>query len=197
MKSEKTVKGFLKKWIFLNLLGNIVGGDIVLTTMYILEKIKNIETDHLTDYRRNAEGLMGMTNNELIELAQNDNWDVCVYGLGFLGNKLYKEIPNILGLNAVYYCDSDNQRVDEVRFPGMLGVYKSELIKTNHPTLVLIMVDDPYDKEIKYELSINERLYPITIRELAGTKLVLSAFYGDSIYSQIAELQNIRIENTL
>ena len=165
--------------------------------MYILEKIKNIETDHLTDYRRNAEGLMGMTNNELIELAQNDNWDVCVYGLGFLGNKLYKEIPNILGLNAVYYCDSDNQRVDEVRFPGMLGVYKSELIKTNHPTLVLIMVDDPYDKEIKYELSINERLYPITIRELAGTKLVLSAFYGDSIYSQIAELQNIRIENTL
>lgn len=138
-----------------------------------------------------------MTHDELIKQAHTEKWDVCIYGLGYLGQKLYKEVPDMLGLKVGYYCDGSNKKVDEVRLPGIRGVYKSELLRMDHSMLVLIMVDDPYDKEIKNELSVIENLHPITLRELTGTQLVIREFYGDAIYKRIIGLQGSTIVKEL
>ena len=120
----------------------------------------------------------------VINQAKTENWMVCVYGLGYLGKRLYKEIPSIFGLSANYYSDGSDDKVDNVILPEMTGIYKDELLKIKEPVLVFILVDDPYDIEIQKNLSLNVKLHTITLRELTQMKEVIIYFYGNKFYAE-------------
>ena len=128
------------------------------------------------------------------EQAKNEDWDVCVYGLGYLGKRLYNDIPEIFGLRARYYCDGDNAKVMSVNLPGIIGIYKETLLKTKSPTIVFILVDDPYDIEIQEMLSLNHNLYTITLREMVQMENVIRLFYGDNLFAKFLRLPNYRYD---
>ncbi len=133
-------------------------------------------------------------NHEIIEHAKNENWDTCTYGLGYLGKRLYKVIPNMLGFSAQYYCDGDDDKVDSIILPGMQGIHKADLIKADSPAIVFILVDDPYDIEIQDMLSVNNYLHTVTLRELALMDDVIESFYGKALYEKYKELPDYSIE---
>lgn len=129
----------------------------------------------------------------LFEIAKKEKWDICIYGLGYLGKKLYKSIPSIFGFDAKYYCDSDNEKVDKEEFPGMIGVYKEELLSTGRSMLIFILVDDPYDLQIMKELSTNSNLVTVSLRELAEMDYVKEKFFGRELYEKYLKLNTMNV----
>jgi hypothetical protein len=133
-------------------------------------------------------------NHEIITLAKIENWDICTYGLGYLGKRLYNIIPDMIGLSAQYYCDGDDGKVDSIRLPGMKGIHKEDLIKAESPKIIFILVDDPYDLEIQKKLSINDYLHTVTLRELALMDDVIESFYGEVLYKKYKELPDYSVD---
>ena len=125
-----------------------------------------------------------------IEKARQEGWSVCTYGLGYLGKRLYKDIPSIFGLSADCYCDGNDSNVESIVLPGMKGIYKDDLIKTPNPTIVFILVDNPYDIEIKKILSVNKSLHTLTLRELTQMNSVIKEFYGEELFEKYMALPN-------
>ena len=134
-------------------------------------------------------------NHEIIKHAKNENWDICTYGLGYLGKRLYKVIPDMLGLSAQYYCDGDDSKVDSIILPGMKGIHKEDLIKAKDPAIIFILVDDPYDLEIQKMLAVNDHLHTVTLRELALMDDVIESFYGEALYKKYKELTDYSEEH--
>lgn len=135
-----------------------------------------------------------MLDDKLLDVAKKEKWGVCVYGLGYLGKRLYKIIPNMLGLSAQYYCDGDDSKVDSIILPGMRGIHKEDLIKAKDPAIIFILVDDPYDLEIQKMLSVNDHLHTVTLRELAHMDDVIESFYGVTLYKKYKELPDYSVD---
>lgn len=119
-----------------------------------------------------------MNIEELLSKAKKSNYIICVYGLGKLGQRLYNEIPSIYGLKADIYSDGDDKKVDAISLEGIKGVHVEELIKISVETVVFVLVDDPYDIDIKNNLSVNKKLHIVTLRELAEDDIVIRYYYG-------------------
>lgn len=136
-----------------------------------------------------------MIDKHIIEQAQNGAISICTYGLGYLGKRLYKEIPGMFGIKADYFCDSSNEKVESISLEGMKGIYKEDLIKSDIHFLVFILVDDPYDIEIQNELLENKALYTVTLREMAQMDEVMRIFYGDEIFDRLVSLMDYREMN--
>lgn len=132
----------------------------------------------------------------IIQQAKEKNWMICTYGLGYLGKRLYKEIPGMFELSAQFYCDGDDGKVDSVILPEMKGIYLKDLLEVRYPTIVFILVDDPYDMEIQEILSINDNLYTITLRELSQMNYVIKAFYGEAVFEKYKKLPDYSIKET-
>lgn len=133
-----------------------------------------------------------MIDKHIMELARDGAIKVCTYGLGYLGKRLYDEIPRIFGLVPRYFCDGNDQKVDSIKLAGLEGIYKQDLINTNVSYLVFILVDDPYDLEIQKELSANKKLFTLTLREMAQMDEVIKKFYGDQIYAGLLRVGDYR-----
>ncbi len=131
-----------------------------------------------------------MISEGIISHARAGNINVCIYGLGYLGMRLYEVIPEIFDLKAEYYCDGNNERVRSTTLCDMKRIYKTELIESDTPFLVFVLVDDPYDLEIQRELSQNDKLYTLTLREMAQMEDVMKKFYGDDLFGKIMALPN-------
>ncbi len=131
----------------------------------------------------------------IIERAKKENWMICTYGLGYLGKRLYKDIPGMFELSAKFYCDGDDGKVDSVILPEMKGIYIKDLLEVRHPTIVFILVDDPYDMEIQEMLSANDNLYTVTLRELAQMNYIIKAFYGDAVFEKYKKLPDYSIKD--
>ena len=133
-----------------------------------------------------------MIDKNVIVQARNGVVGVCTYGLGYLGKRLYKEIPGLFGIKADYFCDGSDEKVDSIKLEGMKGIYKKDLINSKILFLVFILVDDPYDIEIQNELLINKGLYTVTLREMAQMDEVMMRFYGDEVFFRLMALKNYR-----
>lgn len=129
-----------------------------------------------------------------IDTARKDRWAVCVYGLGFLGQRLYNTVPDLFGLKAAYFCDGDDEKVDNARLPGLSGIRKSELMKTDVPVLVFVLADNPVDRIIADSLSANPNLNVVTIRDVIRMDEAIRSFYQDELYSRYTGLRDWRQE---
>lgn len=126
--------------------------------------------------------------NDIIETAKKENWMICTYGLGYLGRRLYEDIPSMFGLSAGFYSDGNNSKVDSIELIGMKRIYKDDLINIKHHVLVFILVDDPYDIEIQKTLSVNNKLHTFTLRELVQMESIIRIFYGDELFDKYEKL---------
>lgn len=135
-----------------------------------------------------------MKNYNYIKKAQKDNWKICVYGLGYLGKRLYLEIPQLFNFFPDYYSDGDDIKVDSINIENVKPIYKKELLEFDSLCLVFILVDDPYDLEIQKSLSTNSNLYSITLRELVLMDEVIFKFYGNEIYEKYKNLEEYSID---
>lgn len=133
-----------------------------------------------------------MNKSELLKQAIHEKWTVCTYGLGYLGKRLYKEIPDMFGLKALFFSDSDDNKVDKISLPDISPIHRAELLETADKTIVFILVDDPYDLEIEKDLSVNSNILTVSLRELALMSDVIYKFYGDDIYSKYIKLSDMR-----
>ena len=141
-----------------------------------------------------TKGVYGMITDKEFEHALAENWNICTYGLGYLGKRLYKEIPDIFGLKANFFCDGNDEKVDSVQLPEMTGIYRNDLIRSENPVLVFILVDDPYDIEIQDALSVNRKLHTLTLREMAQMSIVMRSFYGEDLYNRYLGLKDYRMK---
>ncbi len=132
-----------------------------------------------------------MNYDELFLNWDKCNWEVCLYGLGHLGQRLWQSIPGMLNIKADMYTDSNRNKVDSVSLPGLHPIYVEDLLKINEDVLVLVLVDDPYDDEIAAKLGINNRLHIVTLRELTRLNFVIRNFYGEDLYKKYLELPYI------
>ena len=132
---------------------------------------------------------VGKEKESLIGRAKEEDWIVCTYGLGYLGKKLYEEIPGVFGLKTNLFSDSDSLKVDAVALEGIKGIHKQELLAFAHPVLVFVLVDDPYDLQIKEDLSANPNLVIVTLRELAEMDYVKELLYGKDLFEKYLQLE--------
>lgn len=129
--------------------------------------------------------------NELIKNI-DAGCKICAYGWGYLGKKLYVEIPQMFGVKADYICDGDDKKVDEISIDGITPIHKDKLLNTKERTVVFILVDDPYDLQIEQSLKVNDCLLTVSLRELAQMNQIIKAFYGDEIYDLYLNLKDGR-----
>ncbi len=129
-----------------------------------------------------------MVMKECLSKARKDNWRVCVYGLGYMGKRLFEEIPGIFGLKADCYCDGDDEKVDNTRLGELQPMHISELLTASAPVLVFVLVDDPFDIEIVKKLRINKNLYVYSLRDLLEVDTVIKHYYGEDFYLRFQKL---------
>ena len=98
--------------------------------------------------------------------------------------------------NTVRWTCTVYGKVDSVILPEMKGIYIKDLLEVRHPTIVFILVDDPYDMEIQEILSINDNLYAMTLRELSQMNYVIKAFYGEAVFEKYKKLPDYSIKET-
>lgn len=126
--------------------------------------------------------------DKYLEQAKDEQWKVCIYGLGFLGKRLRNHIPQMFGLIPDYYCDSEDRKVDEARIDDSKPMYREELRALCEPVIVFVLVDDPYDIEIEEDLKENSNIYTYTLRELALMDKVICEFYGEELFDMYKKL---------
>ncbi len=136
-----------------------------------------------------------MNYDELFRRWTETEWKVCLYGLGYLGKKLYQVIPDMLGIKIDMCSDSDREKVDQEVIPGIKGIHVEDLMKYEDDVVVLVMADDPYDDEIEKKLLVNNHLHVITIRQLTHLPLVIEKFYGEKLYSKYLELPVVSMQS--
>lgn len=129
--------------------------------------------------------------NELIKNI-DAGCKICAYGWGYLGKKLYIEIPKMFSVSADYICDGDDKKVDEINIEGITAIHKEELLQSSERMVVFILVDDPYDLQIAAELKRNDLLLTVSLRELVQMDEIIRAFYGDEIYNLYVNLKDGR-----
>ncbi len=129
-----------------------------------------------------------------IKQAREEHWKVCVYGLGYLGKRLYREIPGIFGLVPDLYSDGNDEKVDATGYKSVLGIYKRDLLTVNEPVLVFILTDNPIDKEIDKALSKNHYLHTVSIREVIQMDETIRSFYGNDLYVKYKKLNEYERE---
>lgn len=129
-----------------------------------------------------------MDYDELFRNWTKVKWKVCIYGLGYLGRRLFNTIPDILGIKVDMYSDSDRSKVDSASFTDVCGIYVEDLLKIEEDVVVLVMADDPYDDEIETMLSVNKYLHTITLRQLTHLGIVIENFYGESLHMKYMAL---------
>lgn len=126
---------------------------------------------------------------KFITQARKDHWKVCVYGLGYLGQRLYLSVPQIFGLSPDIYSDGNDEKVDTDGYDGLAGVYKRELLALKEPVLVFVLADNPADREIEKTLSENENLHIVLVREIIQMEETIRSFYGDELYDKYVKLE--------
>ena len=127
-----------------------------------------------------------------IKQAQKEHWKVCVYGLGYLGKRLYRIVPDIFGLTPDLYSDGNDEKVESAGYDGITGVYKRDLLAVNEPVLVFILADNPIDKDIEKTLSENSYLHTVSIREVIQMDDTIRSFYGDDLFAKYKKLEEYR-----
>lgn len=124
-----------------------------------------------------------------IKQTRQEQWKVCVYGLGYLGQRLYRLIPSIFDLTPDVYSDGNDEKVDVAGYDDISGVYKRDLLTVSEPVLVFILADNPIDKEIEKTLSENRYLHTVSIREVIQMDETVRSFYGDDLYAKYKKLE--------
>ena len=133
---------------------------------------------------------------KMIDTAVCDQWKVCVYGLGYLGHRLYRLVPELFGLSADFFCDGDEGKVDSTDLPGIMAIHKKELVEVKESFLVFVLVDSPTDRVIAESLSCNPNLHVVTVRELIQMDSVIRSFYGDEFFVKYVAAEDYSRRNT-
>ena len=123
-----------------------------------------------------------------IDKAIEEKWQVCVYGLGNLGMKLYEEVPGIFNLHANLFSDGNDDKVNNTTIEGMKGIFLKDLLESSKDILVFVLVDNPYDSQIEEKLSINSKLHVCTLRKLTKLEKVFEYYYGAKMLSDYQKL---------
>lgn len=126
---------------------------------------------------------------EIIKKAIDNKWEVCCYGLGFLGKKLYSEIPSIFNLKATLLCDGNDRCVEVFSKQDTRAIYLKELLIVKKDILVFVLVDDPMDGEIIDNLCINPCLHLVTLRDLLNMEDVVKYYFDDELYDIYSQLE--------
>lgn len=131
----------------------------------------------------------------IVDCARMENWSVCIYGLGYLGKRVSGKLADILHLKIDFYCDKNSESVDAFRLPGAVGIYREQLVESEEDMLILLLVDYPYDDEIRDELACNGYLHILRLRDMVAMDEVIHGFYGDALYGTYKNLRQAPISN--
>lgn len=89
-------------------------------------------------------------DRELSQIIEKNRWKKCIYGLGFLGQRMSGYFEKTLNIKIDFFTDSNDNLISELRKANnMVAIHKEELLKMEDDVLVLVLVDYPYDCEIK------------------------------------------------
>lgn len=127
----------------------------------------------------------------MIEEATNKDWNVCLYGLGNLGRRLHRRIAEMLSLRIDSYCDRSAEAVAAFALlspTGAKAVTIEELCAAEHDILVLVLVDDPADLQIRSVLTVSPYLHPLLLREILGMDAAMLDFYGETFMNRYRRL---------
>lgn len=128
-------------------------------------------------------------DKNMIKQARDENWKTCIYGLGYIGRRMSARLAGILHVNIDFYCDGNPQSVDSFQLSGAVGIYKEKLKKIKENVLVVLLVDYPYDDEIREELLDNPYLHTVRLRDIAAMDEVAAGFYGKDLYECYKKLK--------
>lgn len=124
----------------------------------------------------------------IITCAREEHWKVCVYGLGYLGQRLYRLVPDIFGLAPQFYSDGNDEKVDAAGYDGITALYKKDLLAIEEPVLVFVLADNPVDREIEKMLLKNHNLHIVLLREVIQMDETIRSFYGEELYDMYVKL---------
>ena len=132
-----------------------------------------------------------MEIENLVKLSKKNRWKKCIYGLGFLGQRMSGYFEKTLNIKIDFFTDSNDNLISELRKANnMVAIHKEELLKMEDDVLVLVLVDYPYDCEIKKELLSHSNLHIISLDELANSEVIQKDFYGENLFNQIKRLDD-------
>ena len=129
-----------------------------------------------------------LDRKNVIKQSKKNTWRVCCYGLGHMGKRLNREIPGIFGLKPELFCDGNSERVETFALEGAVPIFLDELLNAKDDILVFVLVDDPQDKAIKENLSVNPYLHVLTLRDLLESDKVMRHYFGKELFDIYSEL---------
>lgn len=96
-----------------------------------------------------------------IELAKQNKWEICCYGMGIIGKAAIDNIFPLLDIKIDFFCDRNMEKEEEIKGRKEKWISVDELINTTRDSLVFIMVGKKYDTEVEKILCINSKIHII------------------------------------
>lgn len=81
---------------------------------------------------------------KMLELAKSENYEVCVWGAGFLGRNFGKRILSDYGIQIDYYCDNNEQLVGNEIQDNIYCCSPQRLIENKDNTICFLFIRGAY-----------------------------------------------------
>lgn len=113
-----------------------------------------------------------------IEFARENNWKICIYGLGQIGSGFCNELIDIFGIEVNYYCDRNTDVLETFGVDRNKKVTVNELKMSEEDTLVFVLLNYQNALSALKALGGYSHLHIITWQELVMDKYIVKSYFG-------------------
>ena len=107
-----------------------------------------------------------------------DKIEICMYGLGIIGENAGRIYLKHLGVTPDYYCDSNKKKVDSFTDEHAKAMYLDELLAYDRSIAVITTVGEHIEKDVTQTLSTNKKIEIITWKEICNSETLYRSFLG-------------------
>lgn len=122
-----------------------------------------------------------MSVKEKIEFARENNWKICIYGLGQIGSGFCNELIDIFGIEVNYYCDRNTDVLETFGVDRNKKVTVNELRMSDENILIFLLLGEQSIASAIEEFKGLSNFCIITWQELMADKEVVESFWGFDI----------------
>lgn len=142
-----------------------------------------------------------MNVSEKIKIAKENNWKICIYGLGLIGSGFCNELIDIFDIEVNFYCDRNINALEAFKCDKKQKIVVNDLKKSEDNILLFLLLGVQNAVLAMEEFKGISNFHIITWQELMADREVVESFFGFDIACEdrqvskrISGMQNIKNE---
>ena len=123
---------------------------------------------------------------DLINKAKTDQYEVCIWGAGFIGTGYGLKLLHQQGIKVDYYCDNNLKLLGKNIVDGIKCESQERLFQNKDRTICFLIMRSDYIGEVYSQLNKNGIFNIVTYQDLLDMDTVVESYYPFMKRNQIA-----------